>query len=295
MENRINAAAWQDDRTHTTYLLARHINGQGGVAMPDWNSLDLVTFDEKYTLLSERVVWGAGESAMNLEDARALVSPDGRVLLGLTAVVQEKNEFVPYPAFCTLPTVNWSGKLDEIAIPPTVSPGKNLTALTETDWIYRKISDDFGLSVITWDGTETHENGLLRLDPLPPWATHKIGTTMSPIWMNDTEALLLLHGVTKIGDMHFYALGRARLVKKGGSYCITHVDQKPLLIPDDVLQTAIDLQIHERHAFRRVVYCCGGVVQGTGSGKEVLLYVNIGDSRTVGVVYPLSELIAGWW
>ena len=302
MRNRINVAAWYDDVSHTTQLLARHVNGVGGVTTPDWGRLELLSFDANRQLVSERVVWEGKCKALNLEDPRARVSFDGRVLLGLTAVIEEGNAFVPYPAFCTLSTVDWQGGLEGLVVATSLDSGKNLTPLTDTTWVYRKESDDFSLTLLTRDRETATATGSLTLDPVPSWASHKIGTTMPPIWITENEALFFLHGVSKIGDMYHYALGRAKLVRNGTSFRISHVDPRPFLIPDDLAETAKTLGIGERHQFRRVVYCCGGIIPPSGivrgfgkQNQELSLFVNIGDSQTVEVMYPLAELTKGWW
>ena len=296
MSDRINVAAWIDDVSCTTQFLVRHMNGKGGKHTPDWGRLELLSLDTLGHYVEGHVVWEGDGSALNLEDPRARISTDGRVLLGLTAVVQKETEFIPYPAICMLPSVHWQGKLENLKVATYLDPGKNMTPLTDTAWVYRKETDNFILTVVNWDGKISKVTGSIRLDSVPFWATHKIGTTMPPIWMTENEALFILHGVSKIGDMYHYALGRARLVRNGDMFTILDVDPKPFLTPDDVAQTALTLNIQERHQFRRVVYCCGGIVRGTtDQTKELSLYVNIGDSQTVEVVYPLSELTKGWW
>ncbi len=293
MSDRINGAAWFDEVSGHTHLLARHINGLGGVTMPDWGKLELLSFDANRNLVSQRVVWEGSGTQLNLEDARAIISTDGRVLLGLTAVIEEGDKFIPYPAFCTFGQTD----LENLVVAKNLGPGKNVTPLTDTTWVYRKDSDDFSLTMVTWDGKIATPTGSLTLNPTPQWATEKIGTTMAPIWINENEALFLLHGVSKTGDMYQYALGRAKLVREGTTFRISLVDPQPILTPDDLGQTAKTLGIRERHQFRRVVYCCGGIVPPGGivQNKEVSLFVNIGDSRTVEVVYSLAELTKGWW
>ncbi len=287
MSDRINCAAWIDESSGVIHLLARHINGKGGVMMPDWGGLELLSFDNNRQLVDQRIVWEGKGNELNLEDARATVSADRRVLVGLTAVVEEGEHFIPYPAFSAFK----EERLENLVIAKNLGPGKNITSLTEDAWVYRKAIDDFSLTVVSWDGKTATPMGDLTLNPIPHWATEKIGTTMPPIWINEHEALFLLHGVSKIGDMYHYALGRAKLVREGRAFRISLVDPKPFLTTEDLAETSTALGIRERHEFRRVVYCCGGILQK----KELSLFVNIGDSTTVEVVYPLEELTRGWW
>src|SRR5690606_5476313 len=98
-----------------------------------------------------------------------------------------------------------------------------------------------------------------------PWARWRIGTTMSPIWINEKEALFIIHGITiqKIDgiDKYVYSLGRAKLSRNKNIFKVK-VAYEPILTPDDFLNedgTQIVPDLHPE--LRRVVYSCVGIVK----------------------------------
>lgn len=99
-----NAAAWKGTREgidkDKTYLLGRKVKEAGEKGKPDKGALVLMTLDSEGNVESSREVWRAISEEQLLEDARALQLPDGdgRIVLGLTSVSHEGNDYIPHPA-----------------------------------------------------------------------------------------------------------------------------------------------------------------------------------------------------
>lgn len=124
-----------------------------------------------------------------------------------------------------------------------------------------------------------------------PWATQRIGTTMPPIWLTKTKALLIFHGIEVVDGKFVYSLGRALLEKRGGGYKLK-ISHKKIAHPDDFLDEKGKPIIKELHPNkRRVIYSCGGVANK--ENDKLSLFVNVGDMVVFKVDYSLSELSRG--
>lgn len=91
-----NAAAWEVNGK--TYLLGRQVETANGKGKPDSGSLVLLTLGSDGNIVSSKEVWQPKVGEDLLEDARALLLPDGRIAFGLTSVAREGDDYIPYPA-----------------------------------------------------------------------------------------------------------------------------------------------------------------------------------------------------
>lgn len=98
-----NAAAWETNGT--TYLLGRQVNTAGGEGEPDSGSLVLKTLGPDGKIASSKEVWRPKVGEHLLEDVRALLLPDGRIVFGLTYVVREGDNYIPHPTVLMIRSV----------------------------------------------------------------------------------------------------------------------------------------------------------------------------------------------
>ncbi len=289
LHHRFNAAAWSDQQTGNTVLLARHLEKKGDDGEPDKGKLVRLIVNDQKELVREDVVWQPTNDDLHLEDPRALRLPDHRILIGLTAVMKRDNDYIPYPAIGTISSNNEDTALSQITIIENFGSGKNATPFDEQTLVFRPDHATHTLTVLHWDGVAAQKMGEIDFsEDIPAWAEYKMGTTMSPIWINENEALLLIHGIRFVDDIYHYAIGRAKIQRENSGYKVIDVDDHPLISPQDFSED-------ELHDFRRVVYSCGGLLK-TINGQEMLnLYVNVGDLQTVQVDFPLHTLKEGFW
>ena len=130
-----------------------------------------------------------------------------------------------------------------------------------------------------------------------PWAQFKIGTTTSPIWLNEHEAVLLIHGIRRTENNKLeYSIGSSRLLKdEKGILSIDNISPEPLIYPD-LFNGPFDTRETELHEERRVVYLCGALaVRDVNDDLEYIkAYPNVGDKRTVEVILPVVNITKGW-
>jgi hypothetical protein len=306
-----NAAAWETDGT--TYLLGRKVEKAGEKGIPDVGSLLLLTLGQDSSIMSSKEVWQpkAGESL--LEDARALPLSDGRIAFGLTSVIEEEGHYTPYPSVLITSTKELTeGTLREPKIikiigsgdqttplgeEPGSSIGKNVMAIGPNLFTFRPENDNHQLQVFEYreDGEVSHQQYINFAKDIP-WAEWRIGTTMPPVWLNETEAVFPIHGINLVDGRYVYSIGSARLLKgDDGLLSVDNISHEPIIDPDLFVEM-FDGDEAELHGERRVVYCCGGIPIYDNSGKleSLRLYVNVGDKRTVEVTISAAKLTEGW-
>jgi len=119
---------------------------------------------------------------------------------------------------------------------------------------------------------------------------------MPPIWINPTEALFIVHGISlqKIAgkEKYIYNIGRAKLTRQNNNYQVKIIPD-PILTSDDFLDKNGVPLVEELHPdLRRVIYSCGGVIKKQ-TPNRLSLYVNVGDRTTFEVEFSLKELKKG--
>ncbi len=292
-----NAAAWYEVGTQHRILILRKVSQATGNGEPDWGELVLVELDRSGSVLHEITVWSPDGSGKHLEDPRALVLPDGRVMIGLTAVVKEDGVFVPFPAVLVLPSTKRFDKLPEVSVLTELGAGKNTTPIDSHSLLFRREGDENNhrLHVVEWDGEKAVDVGIIDFPKDLPWASWRIGTTTPPFWISEHEALLIIHGIRKQGGLYIYSLGRAKLVREGDSLKVS-VFPQPLLTPDDFMVADGQPLVEELNpSLRRVVYATGGLLEEIDGKDNLNLFVNVGDRQTIEMLWPLEELKKGLW
>ncbi len=294
--NRFNAAAWRDSETGHIFLLPREVKQAGKKGEPDKGTLVLIEINNEGKVIHERVVWRPKNDELHLEDPRAIVLPDKTVILGMTAVLKKDNEYLPYPAIMTLNSSDWKQDLPEPQVFTEFGPGKNLTPIDENTFFFRKDGEhnSHKLYVLVQNQGKIDIAGELQFSEDIPWAEWRIGTTMPPVWVNENEALMLVHGITIKNNKYVYSLGRSKLFKTNGTYKV-EIDPVPILTPDDFMSEGKSI-IDELHPeARRVVYSCGGVIHSDTNEDKLTLFTNVGDTQTVEVPFSLTQLKSGFW
>lgn len=296
LANRYNAAAWTEAEEGNTMLVLREVKEAAKQNEPDKGDMILLEKDASGSIVHEAQAWKAEGAHELLEDPRALVTADGGVRIGLTAVQQEE-DFPPYPAITILDKTRWRGSLPLVRVIKDFGQGKNTTPIDATRFFFRQEGDhnNHKLFVFSWEDDQAKACGQIVFPQDIEWASWRIGTTMSPIWINNTEALMIIHGIQIKDDKYVYSLGRAKLTAQSDTFTV-QLDPEPLLTPDDFLYPDGTPMVQELHPhLRRVVYACGGVVKKIDHEEVLNLYVNVGDRQTIEVPLLLSTLKAGWW
>lgn len=297
---RYNLAVWQKSEDGSLCFIGREVTVAGEIGEPDTGLLKLFEVTKDGAIVHEKVIWKPIYEGINLEDPRALVVAGEKLIIGLTAVFRnKKGEPVPFPAIVKIDYFNsWKQELPPFLIIDTFGPGKNLTPIDNTTYFFRPESDDYNHKILVFS---LHSQVPEKLDDIEfprdlPWAAWKIGTTMPPIWLNPTEGLFIIHGISKqiIGtkEKYIYSIGRAKLIRTDNKFEVI-VAREPILTPDDFVTSEGKPFVEELHPdIRRVVYSCGGII------KELVedtfaLYVNVGDRATFEVEFSLNELKEG--
>lgn len=294
--DRFNAAAWRDAETGNIFLMPREVKHAGKEGEPDKGMLVLLEIDQNGEIIHEMTVWKPENDDMHLEDPRALVLENGKVIVGLTAVLKEEGEYVPYPAIINLDTTRWKQTLPRPIVFKNIGQGKNLTPINANTFFFRKEGEgnSHKLYVLNWDGKNLTQAGEVQFSMEIPWAQWRIGTTMPPIWVNEDEALMVIHGIKIIDGKYVYSLGRSKLKKNETGYHI-EVDNNPILTPDHFVQDGKEMVGELHPELRRVVYSCGGILKTQDNQEMLSIFANVGDKQTVEVPFHLSHLKQGWW
>lgn len=282
----INPATWLNNGR--VILVGREVQTAGEEGHPDIGNLVRLTLDEQHHVLDRATIWTPAERNVSYEDMRAIRSKKGQVLAGLTAVVREGTDYIPYPAMVRIDDPSLESRLPEVKIIEIFGSGKNMTPFNDQGgFVFRPEGEENNhrLVVLQTMGSQLFECGEI-IFPQVPWASWRIGTTIPPIWLGNNLALMILHGIHKEkreDETLVYSLGRGLLYRDANRFRM-QVDDKPLLTPDDFS----DLDIRELHPKRRVIYACGGLLGPNG----VYLFLNMGDTQTVEVTFSWQQLLA---
>jgi len=119
---------------------------------------------------------------------------------------------------------------------------------------------------------------------------------MPPVWLNDEEALFIVHGITITTiagqPKYVYSIGRAKLTRRNNIFNVT-IAPDPILTPDNFVNETGQPLVTELHpGIRRVVYSCGGIIK-RNKQDSLSLYVNVGDQTTFEVEFSMNELKEG--
>ncbi|MFA6602203.1 MAG: hypothetical protein WCT01_00215 [Candidatus Shapirobacteria bacterium] len=297
---RFNLAAWQKLNSDSVYLIGREVVKASALGQPDTGILKLFELSSEGSIVQERTIWEPMFEGINLEDPRALELENENLVIGLTAVLCDKSgRSLPFPAIVKINSVNtWEKELPPFLVISTFGSGKNMTPVDNFTFLFRPDSPDYNHKILAFSvHAQTPEKlGDIEFPTSLPWAQWRIGTTMPPIWLNPTEALFIIHGITiqKIDgqDKYVYSIGRAKLTRLNNIFSLT-VAPDPILTPDNFIdQNGLPL-VQELHPdIRRVVYSCGGIIK-RHKRDSLSLYVNVGDRTTFEVDLSLEELKEG--
>jgi hypothetical protein len=262
------------------------------------------------------------EKGDQLEDARIVQTEDGTVIIGFTRLVYSEadQKHHPFPAiaftnsedllagnFPDTYLIDSFGEGDETTpledLPAKLRSlsGKNVTPLKDREFMFRQEDDNHALTLISLN--ENNQAKLIQRivfpeELIPMWAMDKMGTTMPPIWLNNNEALFLIHGFTRIDDRPQYMIGSARLFKdENGKYSIDNISAEPLLTPQGLTKELFpgrNVQLHEEE--RDAMYMCGGVVEKDENGKPKFIkgLVSIGDMITIETTITVEGITDQW-
>lgn len=294
---RYNLAVWQKSNDDSLYFIGREVARPGAAGEPDNGVLKLFKVSSDGKILQEKIIWKPVYSGINLEDPRALELPNEDLLIGLTAVLRDKSGFpVPFPAIVKISSLNsWKHELPPFLIIDTFGPGKNLTPIDNSTYLFRPDAPEYNHKILAFS---LHQQIPEKLDDIIfpttlPWATWRVGTTMSPLWITPHEALFIIHGISivEIDGIHkyIYTIGRAKLTRHNNVFKVI-VAPDPILTPDTFLNSEGKPLVKELHPkVRRVIYSCGGIIK-RHSRDTLSLYVNVGDRTTFEVEFDLREL-----
>lgn len=298
--SRYNLTVWQKSKEDSLCFIGREVTKPGKMGEPDTGVLKLFEISKDKSIIQERVIWKPLYDGINLEDPRALVLSNENLVIGLTAVLRDKKGHpIPFPAIVKIDSLSsWKQELPPFLIIDTFGPGKNLTPIDNNTYLFRPDNSDYYHKILVFS---LHSQIPIKLGDIEfptdlPWATWRIGTTMSPIWLTPSEALFIIHGISlkKIdgGKKYAYSIGRAKLIRNNNKYSVI-VAPEPIITPDDFLNNEGLPLVEELHPkIRRVVYSCGGVIKK--NAQDILsLYVNVGDRTTFEVEFSLRELREG--
>jgi len=294
---RYNLTAWQKNGSNSVNFIGREVIEAGVPGEPDTGILKLFEMDESGHIVNERVIWQPLFDGINLEDPRALELDNEKLTIGLTAVLRDKHGTpVPFPAIIKIDShSSWQQELPPFLIISSFGPGKNVTPIDSTTFLFRPETVDYHHKIMVFS---LHRQVPEKLTDIVfptnlPWAQWRIGTTMPPIWLNNKEALFIIHGIS-IDDMgkYVYSIGRAKLTRRNNEFSVI-VAPESILTPDSFMDDGGRPLVPELHPnIRRVVYSCGGIVK-KGSEDGLSLYVNVGDRTTFEVAFSMKELKEG--
>lgn len=297
---RFNLAVWQKSKGDSLCFIGREVEKPGEIGEPDTGILKLIEIGKDGRTIQEKVIWKPLYDGINLEDPRVLDLPNENLIIGLTAVLRDKRGHpVPFPAIVKIDSLSsWKQELPPFLIIDTFGPGKNLTPIDKHTYLFRPDSADYNHKILVFslNAQVPEKFDDIEFPQNLSWATWRIGTTMSPIWLTPNEALFIIHGITiqKIDgkEKYIYSIGRAKLTRKKNKFQVIIADE-PIITPDDFLDTQGLPLVEELHPeLRRVVYSCGGIIKK--HAKDTLsLYVNVGDRATFEVEFSLNELKKG--
>lgn len=275
---------------------------------PDIGSLVLKFMGPDGNILHDRTkeVWRPEPGKNLLEDPRALHLSDGTLVLGLTSVDKYGN---PYPAVVV---TSAERLMEENQIEPRIMDilsdddqaiegnndgfnlsGKNITAIDKDAFLFRPEGREnhHRLQVFEFNGEVVKHRQYIDLPTDITWGQWRMGTCMSPEWISQNEALILIHGISIIDDKYIYSIGSARLVRgENGMLSIDNVSEDPLLESSHFNNPV------QRHQAREAIYSCGWIPKYDSYDKleHLEIFVNVGDTRTDRVLLDPNEVIKDW-
>lgn len=294
---RFNVAVWQKTGEDTLCFIGREVSRPGVTGEPDTGVLKLFEVNLDGTHLQEKTIWKPIYNGINLEDPRALELPNENLIIGLTAVLRDKNgKPIPFPAIVKIDSLkSWKKELPPFLVIDTFGPGKNLTPVDRNTYFFRPDALEYfhKLLVFSLHSQIPEKLGDIHFPKNLPWANWRIGTTMPPIWLTPHEALFIIHGISIQNiqgiDKYIYSIGRAKLTRKNDAFTVT-VAPEPIITPDNFLDENGQPLVEELHPeLRKVVYSCGGIIK-KNTPDYLSLFVNVGDRTTFEVELSLEEL-----
>ncbi|MFA6017176.1 MAG: hypothetical protein WC744_03755 [Patescibacteria group bacterium] len=297
---RYNLGVWQNSKENSLCFIGREVAQAGDIGEPDNGILKLFEINNDGNIIHERVIWKPLYDGINLEDPRALQLPNENLIIGLTCVLRDKKgQPVVFPAIVKIDYLNsWKQHLPPFLVIDSFGPGKNITPIDKSTYLFRPDSEDYQHKILVFslDSQVPKKIGDIEFPKDLPWAKHKIGTTMPPIWITPNEALFFIHGITMKNidgiEKYIYSIGRAKLTRKNNQFQV-EVAPDPILTPDDFLNKDRSPLVQELHPeSRRVIYSCGGIINKSKQ-DSLSLYVNVGDRATFEVEFSLNELKEG--
>ncbi len=296
---RYNLAVWQKLSDGSLHFIGREVAKPGVAGEPDIGILKLFEMSKDGSITNEKVIWRPLYDGVTLEDPRVIEMPNENLVIGLTAVLRDKQgNPVPFPAIVKIDShSSWKKELPPFLIIDTFGPGKNLTPIDGNTYLFRPEGDENNhkLLVFSLHSQNAEKIADIKFPTDLHWASWRIGTTMPPLWLNPSEALFIVHGITKRiidgVESFIYSIGRAKLTRDNNTFTVK-VAPDPILTPNDFVDSKGKQLIEELHKHRRVVYSCGGIIKKESSHK-LSLYVNVGDRTTFEVEFDLNELKQG--
>lgn len=295
---RFNMAVWQKADGDSLFFIAREVARPAENGEPDTGILKLFEVGINGEVIHEKIIWQPLHEGISLEDPRALELLNENLVIGLTAVFRDKKGLpVPFPAIVKIDShSSWKKELPPFLVIDSFGPGKNLTPIDKNTYLFRPEALDYyhKLLVFSLNSQIPEKLDDIQFPSDLPWAKWRIGTTMPPLWINENEALFIIHGITikRIDnkDKYIYSIGRAKLIREGTQFEVI-VEKEPIITPDDFLDKDGLPLIEELHPdIRRVVYSCGGLVK-RNKPDTLSLYVNVGDRTTFEVELSMKELL----
>jgi hypothetical protein len=292
---RYNTAAWQRYDEDSVVLIGREVEAPGEHGQPDKGKLVLSEMDLEGNIIHERVIWEPKYKNIYLEDPRALLLRNNTIIIGLSAVLKnDEGIWEPFPALVKIGAEEpWREDLPPVTLIQTFGPGKNLTPVDDHTFLFRPEDPLYYHKLLVFSFRKNTPEKLqdIAFPKNLPWARWRVGTAMPPLWINDDEAILIIHGINKIKGKYIYSIGRAVFSKAKGKYKIK-VAPDAIITPETFVTSEGKSLVDELHDNRRVVYACGGIVKR--HKKDMLyLYVNVGDRTTFEVGLPMDQLKEG--
>lgn len=292
-------AAWQSMNNNSIYFIGREVKRAGIKGEPDTGVLKLFELDVFGKIVNQRIIWKPTYEGINLEDPRVIELQNENLLIGVTAVLRDKTgRPIPFPAIIKIDSHStWKEELPPYLIINTFGPGKNMTPIDYVTYFFRPESPKYNHKILAFSLHHQlpHKIGDIDFPKNLYWAKWRIGTTMPPIWINDTEALFIIHGITiqKINGIKkfVYSIGRAKLTRNNNKFTVK-VAVEPIITPDSFIKANGEPLVAELHSDRRVVYSCGGIIRKNNK-DSLSLFVNVGDMTTFEVVLSMKELKEG--
>lgn len=294
---RYNLAVWQETGDDSLCFIGREVTTPGENGEPDAGILKLFDVGKNGLIMHERIIWKPLYDNIYLEDPRALLLENGNLLIGITSVLRNKTgKPVPFPAIVKIDSLSsWKQELPPFLFISTFGPGKNLTPIDNTTYLFRPESEGYYHKLLVFSLHSQVPEKLADIE-FPndlPWATWRMGTTMPPLWITPNEALFIVHGISKRiidgNEKYIYSIGRAKLTRLENKFQVV-VAPDPILTPNDFLDKNGFPLVEELHPeTRRVIYSCGGLIKKE-TKDTFSLYVNVGDRTTFEVEFSLAEL-----